>query len=1197
MADLEINPHLFKQMLDSSGVVMSIRDKELRPIFVNQAFTDFYGYTVEEMRKIPIVDILPEETYALYTQTILPTVKSGKSWEGEHTLRTQKGRLCPVWTRFDPVLDKEGNLTHAISIMRDASDSMRLRNALTQTERHLHFLAENSSDCLFRLRLTDWRWDYVSSAIQSITGYKPQDFYNTPMLFKSLIPEDWTETYELWWSEFHKGESRYEYESPLLHRDGSKKWVNQRITVVKEHDGTPIAIEGIITDVTERRKAQEELATTQSSLNFISNSTSDIFFKITIPEGRYEYISPSVQQFSGYTHAEYLENPFLIRDIIHPDWLDYFAEAWTEHLKGIVRPDYEFQFIHKSGDIRWASQRLIMHKDVNGTPIAVEGMVTDITRHKRAETALKESEQQYRFLAENITDVVWTMDAAFTFTYATPSVEIMWGYTKEELAALDMRTLFTPEALITFGHAQKLRAEAEAKGDFGHVNRLEMEHITKDGTFIWAETVIRRTFTEDGTPAGYQGISRDITERRKAEQALKGSEQQYRMLAESITDVVWTLSNDLVFTFATPSVINLWGYTVDEFLEIEFPQLFTPTAMAEIRQAMETRKEAEANGDFEHVNRLELEHYRKDGSTIWAESVIRRLYNEKNEPLGYQGVSRDMSERKHAEASVMESEARFRTLFEDSPISLWEEDLTRLKAYFDELKAEGVEDFRKYFYDNPVELGKCAQLVDVVGVNKATLELLKAKNKDDLLGNLDKVLTESSMAAFTEEMILLASGGCEYCGEITHRTLEGDIIWVVVHFFVPPEYQDTLSRVIVSLIDVTPRKRAEQALMESEERYRVLVENAQEGVVVFKDDCSLFINEGMTNIFGYSADELRKLPPLEMVHPEDKSKAMELFGDLTPGTKRDGVASFRVYTKDKKTKWLTMTVKPIIWGGEDAQLKILTDVTIHKELEAELKLAHTDMENRIETRTAELLEANVQLITEAEEREKAQGHIMSLTQQLIRIQEDERQRIARDLHDNVAQDLSSIVINMETLFDGHALIEPQVRQRSDAVAEVVRGAIASVRDIAYGLRPPALDQLGLTLAIKRLCEETSSRTGVDIEFFAIGIDNLSLDFDSEINIYRMVQEAIGNMGKHAKATKATVRLIKSHPNLLVRVEDNGRGFLVEKRRAEALEEKRMGLRSMEERARLIGGSMEIQSLVDSGTRIIFTIPITDARRQ
>lgn len=555
-----------------------------------------------------------------------------------------------------------------------------------------------------------------------------------------------------------------------------------------------------------------------------------------------------------------------------------------------------------------------------------------------------------------------------------------------------------------------------------------------------------------------------------------------------------------------------------------------------------------------------------------------------------------MSEQKHINQELAYNESRFRTLFEDSPISLWEEDLTRLKKHFDDLKAQGVKDFRLFFYDHPEELAKCATLVDVVSVNKATLDLLRAKNKEDLLGNLDKVLTESSMEAFTEEMILLASGGCEYCGEITHMTLDGETIWVMVHFFVPPEYEKTLSRVIVSLIDVTPRKRAEQALKESEERYRVLAENSQEGVVVKQNGIVKYINDSMSEIFGYSIDELNSIHPLEICHPEDREFALKQLDGLVSGHKQDAFASFRIINKHQEVRWVTLMVKPITWGDKKAQLEIFTDVTHHKTLEEELLAAHALMEDRIRKRTAELSRANVRLKAEAEERTKAQERILSLSQQIIRIQEDERQRIARDLHDNVAQDLSTIMLKMETLFDDHR-VDSTILERGEAMADILRNAIASVRDIAYGLRPPALDQQGLVNSLKSLCSEKGQKYGFHVEFMATGIDPIDLDYDTEINIYRMVQEAMGNIGRHAKAKRVIVRMVKSHPDILIRIEDNGCGFDVNRRKSEAYEEKRMGLRSMEERARFIGGTMNIQSLEGTGTRVVFKFPIEDIRRK
>ena len=934
-ADLNgaVNPRLFEQVLDASGVAMAIRDTRLSPVFANQAFRDFYGHSMEYIWATPKELALPADTINLYAEEVRPAMAAGLTWEGSYDIRTSSGELHTVWGRFTPVLDEAGSLTHVVSIMRDASDFKRMRKALSQTERHLTFLAENTSDCLFRVRLSDGRCDYIGSAIESITGYSPQEFYDTPKLFRRLFPDAWRGTIRRWWQELRQGISRYEYELPLIHRDGTRKWLHQRIKVVFDDAGDPAAIEGIITNVTDRHKTEDALAAARNSLNFISNSTSDIFFRLNIPKGTYDYLSPSVVRFSGYTMEEYEAKPLLIREVVHPDWRDYFQETWEELLRGEVRPTYEFQYVHKSGEVRWASQRVVLHKNGRGEPIAIEGIATDITERKAAEEAARENEN------------------------------------------------------------------------------------------------------------------------------------------------------------------------------------------------------------------------------------------------------------------------RFRALFEDSPISLWEEDLTDLKAYFDELKDRGITDFRQFFYDNPEALTRCAGLVKVVDVNKATLALLGARSKEELFGNLENVLTESSMAAFTEEMILLASGGCEYCGEITHRTLDGETIWVMVHFFVPPEYAESLSRVIVSLLDVTPRKKAEEALMDSEERYRILAENSQEGVIVVQGNEIKYINEKMSDILEQDVRELDRDALIRSIHPRDREQVLSQLEGFLSGTEKEAFVSLRAVTNNGTLKWLTLTARPIMWGGKEARLEILTDVTHHKTLETELLHAHAEMENRINKRTAELSEANVRLKAVAEERGKAQDRILSLTQQLIRIQEDERQRISRDLHDNVAQDLSSIMLKMETMFDDQGSVNDELRGRGKNVTDILHKAIASVRDIAYGLRPPALEQLGLVGALENLCKDVASKHSYNVDFFATGIEDIPMDFDAEINIYRMIQEAVRNITRHAEATKATIRMVSSHPDILIRIEDNGCGFDRNRRMQEAAVEKRMGVRSMEERARLIGGTLEIQSLPGTGTRVLFKIPIETARRR
>jgi signal transduction histidine kinase/DNA-binding response OmpR family regulator len=191
-----------------------------------------------------------------------------------------------------------------------------------------------------------------------------------------------------------------------------------------------------------------------------------------------------------------------------------------------------------------------------------------------------------------------------------------------------------------------------------------------------------------------------------------------------------------------------------------------------------------------------------------------------------EGIETGIREREQVADRLRESETRYRGLFDDSTVSLWEEDWSAIKTYFDQLHAEGVTDFQTYFQDHPDALDHCIGLVDILDVNTATLEMHAAGDKAELLDNLGLVFTEESKAIFVEEVLALLEGPGEYFGETVHRTLTGEIIHVLVQINTPPGFEDTLSRVNVSLTDITERlrgiKEREKLLHDMEERVKEL---------------------------------------------------------------------------------------------------------------------------------------------------------------------------------------------------------------------------------------------------------------------------------------------------------------------------------------------------------------------------------------
>jgi len=224
------------------------------------------------------------------------------------------------------------------------------------------------------------------------------------------------------------------------------------------------------------------------------------------------------------------------------------------------------------------------------------------------------------------------------------------------------------------------------------------------------------------------------------------------------------------------------------------------------------------------------------------------------------------------------------------------------------------------------------------------------------------------------------------------------------------------------------------------------------------------------------------------------------------------------------------------------------------------------------------------------ERKRTEIHIRNLSQQLINAQETERQMISYELHDRVAQDLSVSKIECDMLLKDQPGLQSHVKEKLLAISNSLQRAISSVRDLSYDLRPPVLADMGIAEGIKIYCEEFSKKNGVKIDFRSAGLHFFDMDSNSAIHLYRLVQEGLNNIRKHADATQVNIMLMGASPNIILRIEDNGKGFDVKARELALSNEKRLGLRSMKERVNLLGGRMTIQSRPMQGTNLLIKIP-------
>ncbi len=228
-------------------------------------------------------------------------------------------------------------------------------------------------------------------------------------------------------------------------------------------------------------------------------------------------------------------------------------------------------------------------------------------------------------------------------------------------------------------------------------------------------------------------------------------------------------------------------------------------------------------------------------------------------------------------------------------------------------------------------------------------------------------------------------------------------------------------------------------------------------------------------------------------------------------------------------------------------------------------------------------------------RKEAEDRIRALSRQLISAHEEERSRLSRELHDDLGQQLNAAKLGLERLMQDGGVSTCKLAPQAAEICTILDSSINCIREITRGLRPDELERLGLVKTMKEHCQRIASLHHIPVDFKAAGMQKLQLEFHIAINLFRILQEALNNVVKHACATSVTVRLLSSHPKIILKVEDNGQGFIVDTPKGVRTG---FGIASMAERVDLLGGSFVIQSRPGGGTRIIVEISSTlDPRKK
>jgi PAS domain S-box-containing protein len=623
----------------------------------------------------------------------------------------------------------------------------------------------------------------------------------------------------------------------------------------------------------------------------------------------------------------------------------------------------------------------------------------EIEEHKKTENALSESEEQFRFLFDTMVQGVVVQDLESRIVKANNAACEILGLKMEQLLE---KTSYDPRWKLIHEDGSTLKPKEMPSNialQTGNMvtDKLIGAYIPEKDSYHWILTNAMPKFRE-GNRKPYLTITTftDITERKQAEQehlahlhfleSMDGinqamqSSNDLEQIMSNVLDAVLSIFNcDRAF-LAVPCDPNVSEFKISmertspmysgafargEMVPMSpavrnlFQELLDNPAPNEILIGKGLNPDDIVWKTYEIKSQLAIALHPKVGKP-WEFGLHQCSHNRvwtPQEKQLFREISRRLSDGLSSlltYQNLQESEQRYKLVFENSPVSIWEEDFSEIKKLFDDLKSKGITDIEKYFELHPEVIQKYAKLVKIVDVNQSALVLHEASSKKDLMTNLVHTFTEKSFKTFRKELVCIWNGCTEMTSDTVIKTLDGKRQDVTVYFSVCPGYENTLSKILVSLIDITERKQAIEAIRKQEQKFRSLSENSPDNIMRYNKDCQLiYANSQPQTKDGYDESIFMGKTPLEsnpnglydggreeVVNVEAALKSVLSGNGITDVEMHipDGSGGFRIHT-------IRLAAEYDIEGNIIGALAFGRDVTEQQKVEQKLKLLNFALNN------------------------------------------------------------------------------------------------------------------------------------------------------------------------------------------------------------------------------------------------------------
>ena len=884
----------YRKLFENHSAVKLIVDPETGTIFdVNHAAAEYYGWTREEMKKMKIneINIFSSEEI----QNAMKKARDSKHvhFEFKHKRADGSIRDVDVYTHITTMAGKE----YLHSIIMDITDRKQAEFVL-QEEQSLSNSILNSLPGIVYIfdengKFLRWNKNFEKASgysYEEITERHPSDFFAGDE--KELVLKRIQDV-------FIKGEANVE--AYFISKKG--KGTPHFFTGAKiEIKGKPMLI-GMGMDITERKQAEEALRKSEQLFRVAFDNAPTGMSIIGSDGFNYLAVNPLLCKMFGYTKEEFMGNT--IQLVTHPDDEERSNE-WIrkKYNDEPCESDFEKRFIHKNGHIVWGLVRAQWIKNDNGSNLMAIAHILDITKRKLAEEAVKKSEEKYRSIFENVQDVYYETLVDGKILEVSPAIEIIskGQYHREDLIGKSMYE-FYPDA----NERDSLIATMRRTGS---VSGFEVRLRNRDGSIIHCSISAKLSINSNGQIEKIIGSMHDISERKRAEEALQEKETRYRTLFDLSPSGILLMDTDGIIIDTNESFCKSVLYDRDELIGKNILLVVPEQRHSDVKDHIQ---KIQSGIILEHV----VKNVKKDGTLCdmeLRESLVLL-------PDGRKGIlttANNITERKLIEETLKESENKFRTVIEEA-----------VEIVF-------TVDNRGYFtYVNPAGIKSTGYSFDELNKIKY-IDLVETKYKQKAKFNYFRQFKERRAVATEDYPICTKSGEIKWFNQNVRLIIEND---EVKGFYV-------ISR------DITERRKAEEALQEKENQMRMIVEGTPQLFFYTQDAQSkvTYISPSITKITGHSVEEWLKQSHWFVTDNKINEEAKERTHAHLRGELTEGPTLVEVEGADKHPILLEVYESPIVKNENIIGLYgVAHDITDRKRSEKALSESEEKFRSLVES--------------------------------------------------------------------------------------------------------------------------------------------------------------------------------------------------------------------------------------------------------